>query len=78
MQGILSQHLPSRARAAFSSPVSKVRVLVKETERRGGGGGTVGVGAGNETPGEEIHSVPPHLCIFIPSVSSYSLNRRQK
>lgn len=38
--------------------------MVKETERRGGVGGTVGVGAGNETPGEEIHSLFPLISAF--------------
>lgn len=66
MQGVLSQHLPNRTRAAFSSSVSKVRVIVKETESRGGGGGPVGVGAGNETPEEEIHSLFPSSLRFHP------------
>lgn len=64
MQGVLSQHLPNRTRAAFSSSVSKVRVIVKETESRGGGRGPVGVGAGNETPEEEIHSLFPLISAF--------------
>ena len=64
MQGVLSQHLPNRTRAAFSSSVSKVRVIVNETESRGGGGGPVGVGAGNETREEETHSLFPLISAF--------------